>query len=54
MYGYVYMTINLINGKRYIGQHQASKLYNNGVVNIRAIECPEGFVHGVLKHKVVV
>lgn len=25
MYGYVYMTINLINGKRYIGQHQASK-----------------------------
>ena len=25
MYGYIYMTINRINGKRYIGQHQASK-----------------------------
>lgn len=25
MYGYVYMTINIINGKRYIGQHKSSK-----------------------------
>lgn len=25
MYGYVYLTTNLITGKQYIGQHQATK-----------------------------
>ena len=33
---------------------KGTKWYNNGIVNIRAIECPDGFVHGVLKNKVVV
>lgn len=25
MYGYIYMTINILNGKRYIGQHKSDK-----------------------------
>ena len=25
MYGYIYLTTNLINNKKYIGQHRASK-----------------------------
>ena len=25
MYGYIYMTINILNGKRYIGQHKSGK-----------------------------
>ena len=25
MYGYIYLTINLINNKKYIGQHRANE-----------------------------
>ena len=33
---------------------KGTKWYNNGTINIRAVECPDGFVHGVLKSKAVV
>lgn len=29
MYGYIYETINLINRKKYIGQHKANKFDKN-------------------------
>lgn len=28
MYGYIYLILNKVNGKTYIGQHKSSKLYN--------------------------
>lgn len=42
MYGYIYETINLVNGKRYIGQHRSEtfdpKYYGSGVVFIKALK----------------
>ena len=42
MYGYIYKTTNLINGKIYIGQHKSeeydSSYYGSGKLIIRAIE----------------
>lgn len=42
MYGYIYMTTNLINNKKYIGKHKSSKFDENykgsGVALWRAIE----------------
>lgn len=37
---------NPMHGKSAV---KGSKWYNNGIKNIRAYECPEGFVEGVLK-----
>ena len=42
MYGYIYLTENLINGKKYIGQHRHetfdTKYYGSGVLLCKAIE----------------
>ena len=42
MYGYIYKTTNLINGKIYIGQHKSeeydSSYYGSGKLIRRAIE----------------
>ena len=29
MFGYIYMTINTVNGKKYIGQHKSSEFEGN-------------------------
>ena len=28
MYGYIYLILNKVNGKTYIGKHKSSKLWN--------------------------
>jgi len=33
--------------ERYFGNHW----YNNGIINVSAKECPEGFVAGIIKRK---
>lgn len=42
MYGYVYLTTNLVNGKKYIGQHRSdgfdSKYYGSGVLFVKALD----------------
>ena len=42
MYGYVYLTENMVNGKRYIGQHRSTKFdtnyYGSGVAFYRAFK----------------
>ena len=42
MYGYIYMTINILNGKRYIGKHKSDKFVTyykgSGAILIRSIE----------------
>ena len=43
MYGYIYLTTNLINGKKYVGQHRATefqpdKYVGSGVLLLKAIE----------------
>lgn len=59
MYGYIYMILNKINGKTYIGKHKSHPKknwssevnkgrhwYNNGIDNVFTYECPEGFTLG--------
>ena len=42
MYGYIYETTNLINGKKYIGKHKSNKFdsnyYGSGTGILKAIE----------------
>ena len=42
MYGYIYLTTNLINGKKYIGQHRSKEFdktyFGSGVVLLKALE----------------
>lgn len=38
--------------RRMVESHKGKHWYNNGVVNVRARECPEGFVLGRLRTKI--
>ena len=42
MYGYIYLTTNLVNGKKYIGQHTSeifdNSYYGSGVVLLKALK----------------
>ena len=38
MYGYIYITTNLINGKKYIGQHRFNKLDNSYLGSGKALK----------------
>ena len=46
MYGYIYLTTNLINGKKYIGQHRSKEFdksyFGSGVVLLKALEKQNG------------
>lgn len=48
MYGYIYITTNLLTGKNNpsFGKHW----YNNGVTYVLAFTCPDGFTSGRLKN----
>lgn len=48
MYGYIYLIVNNVNGKTYVGKR---KLYNknwytNGTNNVCTSECPIGYKPG--------
>ena len=55
MYGYIYLTTNLVNGKKYIGQHRSScfdrSYYGSGVLLNRALSKygKENFSVSILK-----
>lgn len=39
MYGYIYMTTNLVNNKIYIGQHKSTKFCSNGYLGSGTLFC---------------